>query len=299
MPDKANNARRFLPKNNEAATLENPLENPDGNWHPDYLKGRLLEEDEKSHFQLLWLRAGRTWFIFGNITLIVVTLSPLLTPPNALSRHWLYLGGVTILSVLVSPIVVYRQYKKTRKTQLHIRKLNYMYRRQIEAMESGLDTASKNSPLAHQKRYRDDMPDVVSQYREEADRNRKVHNRLQSIVIIGSVATSAITTASVSYSQARWSAVGVSAAVGLAAGFMGYFKYHERAFSAQQAADAIEREYEAVVLRVGKYITREDKEAYALFAEVVESIRDEQNKRQQQLDQPVAVKREERPALSA
>lgn len=80
--------------------------------------------------------------------------------------------------------------------------------------------------------------------------------------------------------------------VGLAAGFTGYFKYHERSFNLQQTADAIEREYEAVELRVGRYAGKSDEEAYALFADVVERHRDEQNKRQQQLDQPVEVKRE-------
>jgi hypothetical protein len=53
---------------------------------------------------------------------------------------------------------------------------------------------------------------------------------------------------------------------GLSAGFMGYFKYHERSFNLQQTA-------------------------YSLFADTVERMRDEENKRQQKLDQPVEVKR--------
>ncbi|MGC4903055.1 hypothetical protein ACLQ2Y_27460 [Micromonospora echinospora] len=69
--------------------------------------------------------------------------------------------------------------------------------------------------------------------------------------------------------------------------------YDERSCNSQQAADAIEREYEAVELRVGKYATLEESETYALFADTVERLRDEQNKRQQQLDQPVEATREE------
>jgi hypothetical protein len=78
---------------------------------------------------------------------------------------------------------------------------------------------------------------------------------------------------------------------GLSAGFMGYFKYHERSFNLQQTADAIEREYEAVDLRVGRYEDMGDESAYSLFADTVERMRDEENKRQQKLDQPVEVKR--------
>ncbi|MBL6278789.1 DUF4231 domain-containing protein [Micromonospora fiedleri] len=144
-----------------------------------------------------------------------------------------------------------------------------------------------------QKRYRDDVPDLISQFREDAGRSRRIHNRFQSVIIVGSVATSAIATASVAFSQARWLTVAASAAVGLSAGFTGYFKYHERSFNSQQTADAIEREYEAVELRVGKYLGLDEKRAYALFADTVERLRDEQNKRQQQLDQPAEVKREE------
>ncbi len=113
------------------------------------------------------------------------------------------------------------------------------------------------------------------------------------IIIVGSIGASAITTASVSFMATRWISVGVTAAVGLAAGFTGYFKYHERSFNLQQTADAIEREYAAVDLRVGKYSNKNDKDAYSLFADTVEGLRDEQNKRQRQLDQPIEVKREE------
>jgi hypothetical protein len=107
------------------------------------------------------------------------------------------------------------------------------------------------------------------------------------------VATSAVTTASVSYEEARWFAVGVSAIVGLSAGFSGYFKYRERSFNLQQTADAIEREYESVELRVRHYLGLDEGKAYANFANYIETLRDEQAKRQQQLDQPVDAKQDQ------
>jgi hypothetical protein len=131
--------------------------------------------------------------------------------------------------------------------------------------------------------------------RDQASRLRSIHNRYQAIIIIGSISASAVTTASVSFEATRWISVGITTAVGLAAGFTGYYKFHDNSYNLQQTADAIEREYEAVDLRVGRYVKMDESEAYSLFANTVEQLRDEQNKRQQQLDQPVETKREETP----
>jgi hypothetical protein len=68
---------------------------------------------------------------------------------------------------------------------------------------------------------------------------------------------------------------------------MGYFKYKERSFYLQQTADAIESEWEAVEIGVGRYkrIENED-EALAEFVEEVHRLKSEQKKRQQNLEQP-------------
>jgi hypothetical protein len=276
------------------AGLKDPAQDMTENWHPDYTKGQIMEAEEKLHLQLIWQRVGRIWLTVGNFLLVAAALSATILPHTKIANFAAYIYIATISSLIVSPILVYLQYKRTRTTRLRIRKLNLIYRKAlIDQDKSRSQEDPVGSPLTHQKRYRDDMPDLISKYREEANRNRRIHNRFQTVVIVGSVVTSAITTASVSYSQARWFAVAISALVGLSAGFTGYFKYHERSFSSQQAADAIEREYEAVELRIGKYARGTDADAYAVFADTVERIRDEQNKRQQQLDQPAEVKREE------
>ncbi|MET9663568.1 hypothetical protein [Streptomyces sp. NPDC006510] len=72
----------------------------------------------------------------------------------------------------------------------------------------------------------------------------------------------------------------------MAAMFTGYYKFRERSYFLQQTADAIE---EAVRLGIGPYSEygpgRED-EALKLFTQRVEDHRNEQRRRQQQLDQP-------------
>lgn len=256
------------------------------------MRGLIIDAEEKLHLQQIWRSAGLAWIFVGNLILIALAAIATLKEFEQITRLAEPIYFVAGVSLLGSPALAYWQYKRTRSTRIMIKKLHVVRRRTQAEVDTESDGA-QDSALPAQKRYRDDVPDLISQFREDAGRTRKVHNRFQSIIIVGSVITSAIATASVSFIQARWLTVGASAAVGLAAGFTGYFKYHERSFNSQQTADAIEREYEAVELRVGKYAKLSESDAYALFADTVERLRDEQNKRQQQLDQPVEVTREE------
>ncbi|BCJ29427.1 hypothetical protein Asera_35350 [Actinocatenispora sera] len=232
------------------------------------------------------------WAIFGNVILVAATVVVSLLEGDAIERLRIYAYVLTILSLAGSPFLIYYQYKRSRNVRLFIKKLNLVLRKNKHL--SGDEEETQSDPvLAHQKQYRDEMPDIIADFREGANKYRSVHNRWQSVIIIGSVLTSAITTASVSFGYVRWVAVVVSFIVGLAAGFTGYFKYRERSFNLQWTSDAIEREYQSVELRVGKYANRSEPEAFALFASVVEQLRDEQAKRQQQLDQHVEIKREQ------
>ncbi|MGW3621797.1 DUF4231 domain-containing protein [Micromonospora arida] len=268
------------------------IDDSSNGWHPDYVRSQILDAEEKLHLQQLWRKVGIAWIFVGNLLLAAAAAVSTFLNVGDLDRFSNHLYVALAASLLASPVLAYWQYKRMRTTRILIKKLHVVRRRTQADVDT--NTSSTEDPaLLAQKRYRDDVPDLVSQFREDAGRTRRIHNRFQSIIIIGSVATSAIATASVAFSQARWLTVGASAAVGLSAGFTGYFKYHERSFNSQQTADAIEREYEAVELRVGKYLGLDEPKAYALFADTVETLRDEQNKRQQQLDQPAEVTREE------
>ncbi|GAA0409817.1 DUF4231 domain-containing protein [Micromonospora gifhornensis] len=261
-------------------------------WDIDHVRSAIIDAEDKLHLQEVWRRIGKVWTFVGNVALVALAGSAALSGIDQIARFSLLIYAVCATSLLASPVLIYRQYKRTRATRIMIKKLHVLRRRILSDMDDSSD-GQTDSALPAQKRYRDDIPDLISQFREDASSTRRIHNRLQSVIIVGSVVTSAIATASVSYGAARWVTVGASTLVGLAAGFMGYYKYHERSFNSQQTADAIEREYEAVELRVGSYTDLDEKKAYALFAANVERLRDEQNKRQQQLDQPVEVKREE------
>ena len=84
----------------------------------------------------------------------------------------------------------------------------------------------------------------------------------------------------------RWAAVFLTGAVGISAGFTGYFKFRERSLYLRQTADSIDREYKAAELKIRRYKGLTEEDGLVALAEEVESLRDEQRKREQQLEQP-------------
>jgi len=140
--------------------------------------------------------------------------------------------------------------------------------------------------------YKEEIPEIILRYLKEADRYRNIANWLQITFIIGSVlVTSATSAAGFDFGGIfRWIAPAISIVVAISAGLVGYFKFRERSFNLQQTADNIEQEYNAVELNIGYYKGMELNEALVLFAERVELLREEQKKRQQQLEQPTDTK---------
>jgi hypothetical protein len=80
--------------------------------------------------------------------------------------------------------------------------------------------------------------------------------------------------------------------VGISAGFMGYFKFRERSFYLQQTADAIEQALNASELSIFRYGGLEDDATLQQLVEEVETLKAEQRKREQSLDQPADARRE-------
>ncbi len=134
--------------------------------------------------------------------------------------------------------------------------------------------------------YHSDVLDTIDEYRDRALRYRRVHNRFQNIIIIGSLVTTGIATAALKFAVVEWAAIVVSFAVGLSAGMTGYYKFRERSMNLQQAADDLEQEHKAVELGIRAYRKVDVAQRLVEFAERAEGIKDEQRKREQQLEQP-------------
>lgn len=135
--------------------------------------------------------------------------------------------------------------------------------------------------------YKEDAYSEIDQFRDESRKFRNIHNFLQGVVIIGSLGATGMAGLSVQIPEFRWAILAVTFCVGVASGFMGYFKYKERSFYLQQTADAVESEWEAVEIGVGRYkhIGKEE-EQLAEFVAEVHRLKSEQKKRQQNLEQP-------------
>lgn len=66
----------------------------------------------------------------------------------------------------------------------------------------------------------------------------------------------------------------------------GYFKFRERAYNLQQTADQVEQHATAFDLGIAPYADADAAVNLERFAENVETLRMEQRKREQQLEQP-------------
>jgi hypothetical protein len=139
--------------------------------------------------------------------------------------------------------------------------------------------------------YKEDAHTDIEHFRRESSRYRRVQNYLQAVLIIGSLATTGVAGISLLADTAKWFTMATSFMVGIASGFIGYFKYRERGAYLQQTADTIETEWEALELGIGRYKhhgsdVKGQTAALADFAEEVHRLKSEQKKREQNLDQP-------------
>lgn len=135
--------------------------------------------------------------------------------------------------------------------------------------------------------YRDDAYADIRTLRDQGARYRRVSNVLQGVLIVGSLAATGASAIVGEVPAVRWVTLGITFVVGISSGLMGYFKYKERSFYLQQTADAIETEWEAVEVGVGRYKDIDDEEKrLALFVDEVHRLKAEQKKRQQSLEQP-------------
>jgi hypothetical protein len=135
--------------------------------------------------------------------------------------------------------------------------------------------------------YKGDAFTDIDRFRSESRGYRTISNFLQGIVIIGSLAATGASGTATVLPNIRWVVLGITFVVGIASGFMGYFKYKERSFYLQQTADAIENEWYAFDIGVGRYKRFDsEEEALAEFVDEIHNLKAEQKKREQNLEQP-------------
>ncbi|MFH8626550.1 DUF4231 domain-containing protein [Streptomyces vietnamensis] len=222
---------------------------------------------------------NRSLLASGNAVLVVILVASVLMVIGTLVAHFFRRTETVAQVEHPGP----SRYSKS-KTELREELLNNR-----EALRR-LSALSPTSLRERRGLYREDLADVVAQYQRDGRRYRRVHNALQSLVMVGSTAMT--TLAALEAKEWNWQTISVISlgfCVTLASAFTGYYKYRERSYFLRQTADAIEEEMNALSLGVGEYAQfgQEDADqALALFTSRVEVLRNEQRRREQQLDQP-------------
>ncbi|WP_344385380.1 SLATT domain-containing protein [Streptomyces thermolineatus] len=150
-----------------------------------------------------------------------------------------------------------------------------------------LDAARLGLPVPdRQYSYKDSIPAELDSLRKDGKKYRRKHNVAQSVIILGSLSGTAVTALADTPPPLKYWAMGITFAVGAAAGFTGYYKWRERAFYLQQTADEIEHHATAFDLGIHPYDDPDESTRLAKLAKEIELLRVEQRKREQQLDQP-------------
>ncbi|MFJ3673815.1 SLATT domain-containing protein [Streptomyces sp. NPDC090106] len=152
-----------------------------------------------------------------------------------------------------------------------------------------LSAQTRSSVTEQRALYRENIREVIDEYATLSRRYRRRHNALHALVTIGSASIAAVAALDPGLNWQKKVIIGISFVVTCASGFSGYYKFRERSYFLQQSADAVEEELNAALLGVGEYSDfspQQNEELLARFAQRVEALRNEQRRRQQQLDQP-------------
>jgi hypothetical protein len=261
----------------------------DGDREEDDLEARKRENDREVDQQQTSLRGLRTAQRLRLLWLVASLVAVGFLGSAMLVGVWThYRGPFTILGLAASLISTASAGWQIFKMRPEIASTQYGLS-VLQTKRLHLAAEQETDPVAALRIYRLSALDDVERYRKRARSNRRYSNVLQWVIIVGSVIATSLTSASTGsagYQQYfRWAAAGVSALVSISAALVGYFKFRERGFNQQQTADAIEKHYRGVELRIDDYSGDDEKKVLRLFAQNVEALKDEQRKRELQLEQ--------------
>lgn len=141
--------------------------------------------------------------------------------------------------------------------------------------------------------YKDEVFQVIDKYTKRANRNRNYYYILQLLIIFASLLVTGLTsglTNLVYILHLPWITPFISFMVSFLTAMVTLFRPKERGYNLQQTADAIEYEIACSNRRIYGYKGLDTEKVYTKLAEEIERLRNEQRKRQQQLEQASEVK---------
>ena len=168
-------------------------------------------------------------------------------------------------------------------------------RRDIENLQTRFRILEEFQEHLHprQVRYRNELPKVIYQFQRQANFNRRLNYTIQVFIILFSLLVTGLTSGLsdlVGLSHIPWIAALFSFFVSFLTAIAALFRFHDRGFNLQKTADDIQLEVTAADLRIFNYEGLSDEQVLIKLAANVERLRDEQRKRQQQLEQASQTK---------
>ncbi|MDX3066447.1 DUF4231 domain-containing protein [Streptomyces sp. ND04-05B] len=236
----------------------------------------------RRRLDLVW-RAGAIVSVLALLTAAVATA--IVGDPARLGVGALICAGVLLIALLAmaTSLIIGRSVPSRTRAEALL----------ASAHESMWQLKAQASPDLGERRklYREEVATAIEKYQADSRKYRRIHNGLQTLIMIGSASTTTIAALDTG-KELTWQSVTltvISFAITVAAMFTGYYKFRERSYFLQQTADAMEEEANAVRLGIGPYSEfgpGEEDETLKKFTQRVEDHRNEQRRRQQQLDQP-------------
>lgn len=141
--------------------------------------------------------------------------------------------------------------------------------------------------------YKDELLQVIQKYQRKANRHRGAYFALQMIIIACSLFVGSLTsglTNLISIFGNNWVAPAFSFTVSFLTAMVTLFRPREKGYNLQQTADAIEYEISCANKRIYGYEGLDERQVFTKLAQEVEKMRNEQQKRQQQLEQASETK---------
>ena len=145
----------------------------------------------------------------------------------------------------------------------------------------------------HEEKYQEELASTIAKYKGRANRNRSLYYFIQMIIIFCSLLVTGLTSGLNNLIKVfgnPWVTPAISFSVSFLTAMVTLFRFREKGHNQQQTADAVEFEISCYKKGIFGYKNLSDTEAFTRFAEEVEKLRNEQRKRQQQLEQSSETK---------
>ncbi len=266
------------------------------------LKLVLEIEEKKFHYRIARRPVGWFWaLLLINLAIIILAIAAIgifgdISFIGGWVKFTIFIFGCTFIGLIIYFFLDYYSAGEPHGFRaIHRIKHLISLKEDIEELQVRLRILDEfiTSRRPPQEKYQEELSHVTIQYQHRANHNRRLYYLVQIIIISCSLIVSGLTSGLnnlIGLFGNSWVTPVISLFVSFLAAMITLFRFRERGHNLQQTADAIEFESSCYKKGIYGYKNSPEKEAFTRFAEEVERLRNEQRKRQQQLEQSSETK---------